>query len=331
MGRVNTEAERYETLKFMIGLNLPKTPFDNVSFSYISKVLYKELRSYFALCAMARGKSKYKETAQEILFSSRVKIEKNIHHRASIAVQKNPELLPELLKQKFFGASKKQGISIRLPLSSCEPTKLCSNLCYAHDVLDAAPASVIRGSLNGLIGSLFQTDPDKIIPFLELYWDKQIKKAIQVAHDENELTSFDRKSRIRFGHVGDGAAYAEFMNFLASKAKLFSNGSVQPVIYTRHRSAKDLNTDLFAINFTLDPTSEERIEFAPKDARIVYSAFGGKTSNKAEINFLEHHRFMHYSQIGEGNVCPATIPESEDRSCDALKCDKCFVQNLPFI
>jgi hypothetical protein len=49
---------------------------------------------------------------------------------------------------KIFGKSKKQGISIRFSLTTCVPTNLCANLCYAHDGLDATPNSVVRGALN---------------------------------------------------------------------------------------------------------------------------------------------------------------------------------------
>lgn len=326
MGRVNTDLERYETLNFISKMKLDLSPFKELKFKAIQDSLYKELRSYFALCAMARGSSKFKEAANSILFSTRVKLENNIKERALKTLQSQPDHLNVLLKQKFFGGSKKQGISIRLPLSSCEPTKLCSNLCYAHDVLDASPSSVIRGSLNGLIAELYQEQPEKFGELLKEYWDSQILKAIKVSHDENATNEFERESRIRFGHVGDGAAYAAFMNYLASRFKQLSNGTVKSIIYTRHRSAKDLDADLFVINFTLDPVSEDRIDFAPKDARIVYSAFGGSTSEIAEINFLEHHRFEHFSQVGTGNVCPATLPNSLHRTCDALACDKCFTK-----
>lgn len=324
MGRVNTDLERYETLNFISKMKLDLSPFKELKYKTIHDSLYMELRSYFALCAMARGSSKYKETANSILFSTRVKLENNIKERALKSLQNEPDNLRVLLKQKFFGGSKKQGISIRLPLSSCEPTKLCSNLCYAHDVLDASPSSVIRGSLNGLIAELYQKQPDKFGELLQVYWDSQILKAIKVSHDENAANEFKRDPRIRFGHVGDGAAYATFMNYLAARFKQLSNGTVKSIIYTRHRSARDLDSDLFVINFTLDPVSEDRIDFAPKDARIVYSAFGGLTSDIAEINFLEHHRFDHFAQVGKGNVCPATLPNSHQRTCDALACDKCF-------
>ena len=326
MGRVNTEAERYRTLISMKEMNLSILPFKKITHSCISNALYKELRDYFALCAMARGKSQHAEAAKEILFNTRVKLEKNIHIRARKALKRNPKIIDELLTQKFFGASKKQGISIRLPLSSCEPTKLCSNLCYAHDVLDAAPSSVIRGAINGLIATLYEKNPDEFAPKLDCYWDKQIYRAIKNAHSENDGTDFKRESRIRFGHVGDGGAFPNFMNYLAKKVMLLSNGSVQPVIYTRHRLANQLDSNAFAINFTLDPASEDRVRFAPKNSRIVYSAFGGQTSSKAEINFLEHHRFEHFSQKGLGNVCPATHPDSLSRSCDGVKCDKCFIK-----
>ena len=66
------------------------------------------------------------------------------------------------------------------------------------------------------------------------------------------------------------------------------------------------------------------------DARIVYSAFGGRTSDLASINFLEHHRFKHYDQVGTGNVCPATHPSTKLRTCDAVKCDLCFQKKIKF-
>src|SRR5205085_5215279 len=40
-----------------------------------------------------------------------------------------------LLRHGFYGASKKQGVSVRMPLSACNPTRLCAGACYAHDVL----------------------------------------------------------------------------------------------------------------------------------------------------------------------------------------------------
>ncbi len=326
MGRLNTDHERKETLNFIKSMKLNSPAFLDLQFSTIAREHYENLRAYFALCAMARGKSMFRNDAKEILFSTRVKLENNIKKRALKTIKHKPNECITLLKQKFFGGSKKQGISIRLPLASCEPTKLCSNLCYAHDVLDAAPPSVIRGALNGAIAELYQENPTQFGKIISKYWDKWIFNAIKEAHSEKEYSNFDRQSRIRFGHVGDGAAYPLFMNFIASKVKKYSNGRVQPIIYTRHRSAKYLDSDLFVINFTLDPTSEDRYVFAPPDSRIVYSAFGGQTSEKAEINFLEHHRFEHFDQVGKGSVCPATVPDTKDRTCDGLACNKCFVK-----
>ena len=171
----------------------------------------------------------------------------------------------------------------------------------------------------------FEDEPEKYVDLLVKYWDPWIVRAIKIAEQEQAISNFQRKPRIRFGHVGDGAAYPKFMNFLASRFNIRANGGIQSVIYTRHRLAKQLDTNLFVVNFTLDPVSEERIVFAPKRSRIVYSAFGGQTSKIAEINFLEHHRHEHFKQIGLGNVCPATKPSEVVRSCDALKCDKCFI------
>ena len=53
--------------------------------------------------------------------------------------RQNGSDLSELFKGNFFGKSKKQGTSVRMPLTTCQPTMLCASACYAHDVLDAAP------------------------------------------------------------------------------------------------------------------------------------------------------------------------------------------------
>jgi hypothetical protein len=79
------------------------------------------------------------------------------------------------------------------------------------------------------------------------------------------------------------------------------------------------------INFTLDKSSQSRKSWAPPQARIVFSAFGGELSSEADVNFLEHHqRGFHALPIGSGTVCPTTLPETKVRTCDAVRCDRCF-------
>ena len=56
---------------------------------------------------MARGKSKHADAAKRISFNTRVKLEKNIHLRAMKALKSNPEMIDELLGQKFLSPKNK--------------------------------------------------------------------------------------------------------------------------------------------------------------------------------------------------------------------------------
>ena len=107
-----------------------------------------------------------------------------------------------------------------------------------------------------------------------------------------------------------------------------SNSKVDAIVYTRHSRAKELDPNLWVINYTLDAVSMDRKKYAPQEARIVFSAFGGSIRNDVSVNFLEHHRHEHYQPVGTGNICPATKPDTLDRTCDACKCNKCFVKPL---
>ena len=90
--------------------------------------------------------------------------------------------------------------------------------------------------------------------------------------------------------------------------------------------AKNLDPNLWVINFTLDGESMDRIKYSPKDARVVFSAFGGLIRDDVSINFLEHHRHKHFDPIGHGTICPATEPSAIERTCDACECNKCFIR-----
>jgi len=138
---------------------------------------------------------------------------------------------------------------------------------------------------------------------------------------------FNRRAFIRFSHVGEIVFFPNFANALAKQAREISQGQVDCVVYTRHKNVAKLDPELWIINFTLDPVSMNRRLWAPDHARLVYSAFGGKVSPVAEVNFLEHHRHSHMQKTsGEGRICPATLPETPDRTCDACHCKRCFVQ-----
>ena len=125
-------------------------------------------------------------------------------------------------------------------------------------------------------------------------------------------------------HVGELTAYPEFANAIARMIHDLSNGKVKCIIYTRHRNAKLLNPELFVINFTLDDVSLNRRSWAPESARIVYSAWEGKIRSDVGVNFLEHHHLAHTASTGSGKICPATRPETKDKTCDGVGCDVCF-------
>jgi hypothetical protein len=105
--------------------------------------------------------------------------------------------------------------------------------------------------------------------------------------------------------------------------------AVDCVIYTRHSRARDLDSDLLVINFSLDKSSLSRRGWAPTGARIVFAAFGGELLGDAAVNFLEHHVGFHALPLGAGTVCPTTLPDTKIRSCDAVQCDRCFQRPAP--
>lgn len=325
MGRVNTPQERAETLaRIKRADNHEHLALLSVRPSEIAALYYQELRDYFALCAMARGKTAIALEAELLLFRTRISLERRISRSIHDFVLSQPSSFDDLLDQKCFGASKKQGVSIRLPLTSCQPTKLCANLCYAHDVLDASPSSVIRGAVNGVIGEIFENSSESERHLILNGLKKHVAFAVKSSLREANSSQFARSARIRFGHIGEAAAYPAFVNRLAQLVREMSGGQVQPVVYSRHSQAKMLDPEQFVVNFTLDPSSESRRRNAPPFARIVYSAFGGVTSAQVSVNFLEHHRFIHLEAKGDGNVCPATEPKTINRTCDGVACDLCF-------
>jgi uncharacterized protein YkvS len=294
-------------------------------------VFQDDLKDYFRLCALSRSKSAvpaYISSALQDVFGVRSLLEKSIIRAIESSSSSFEDKVNGVLENNFFGFSKKQGTSLRMPLASCNPTKLCAPGCYAHDVLDAAPFAVIRGAMNGwLAGAYEKSDKearDRILKELQPH----AKSAIRNAKKELKTLpkGFKRRAFIRFSHVGEIVAFPEFADALAGLVKRLSDGEVDCVVYTRHRNVSKLDPSLWVINFTLDPSSLKRKEWAPSHARIVFSAFGGVTSDIAEVNFLEHHRHGHMARTaGTGRVCPATAPETKVRTCDACHCNRCFV------
>lgn len=287
----------------------------------------KDLRNYWSLSRTARN-PKVDEAirikAHSQLFLVRTKMEKLFVNSALEALRSGVISPTDLLDGTVFGSSLKQGVSLRLPLSSCMPTESCAGGCYAHDGLDASITTVIRGSLNGAFAKNYENSATKKRSELMKIFSIPLEKAVQEAFRDSERSHFTREPRIRMSHVGELAAYPFFANAVAKRIQEISNGKVKCVIYTRHKNAKLLDPALFVINFTLDSTSLSRRAWAPKSSRIVYSAWAGEIREDVAVNFLEHHHLAHTQSVGSGKVCPATLPQTTEKTCDAVRCDFCF-------
>lgn len=329
MGRINTNEERRSTLNWAKNFSLdPIKLKPDWSIGSLRFEFEKSLKNYFRLCALGRGKSAPQKLSQEAhrqLFRVRIIIEKNIQESVLSALQRDPGSINKLFKGRFYGNSKKQGVSLRLPLTSCVPTPLCRGGCYAHDTLDASPSAVVRGAVNGVIASLYENGNSIQRAMILESLRAHSKRAIHAARSEIQyLSGWQRRPYVRFAHLGEAATFPEFMNALANQIGELSNWEVDRVVYTRHPNASSLKENLWITNFTLDKVSKERRIWAPAHARIVYSAWDGEIENDVDINFLEHHRWQHSNPSGDGPVCPATLPETEFRTCDSLRCDTCF-------
>jgi len=306
--------------------------FERVSPRDVLDSFGEDLKNYFSLAALSRNASAvpaFRASARQDVFAARAILEKSIIRAVERASCPEFEKVDGVLANNLFGFSKKQGTSLRMPLASCNPTKLCAPGCYAHDVLDAAPYAVIRGALNGWLASMFERSDATARSRLLTKLTPHVKRAIKNSQRELKYLpeGYRRRPFIRFSHVGEIVEYPEFSNALARLVKDLSQGEVDSVVYTRHQNVSKLDPSLWVVNFTLDPVSVKRLRWAPPHARIVFSAFGGVTSNLAEINFLEHHRHVHLGKTaGDGIVCPATAPETIVRTCDACKCNKCFTR-----
>jgi hypothetical protein len=264
--------------------------------------------------------------ALALVFRVRVALEQSIASTFTDLALRDGVSALDLSRAPLHGYSKKQGVSIRMPLSSCVPSKICGAACYAHDVLDAAPASVVRGAINGAVSAWYESGDDRQRHELMVALTRPVRRMIEAARKDARAaeTNFVRRPRIRFAHVGEFAGFPEYANALARLVRQSSNGEVDCVVYTRHPDARLLDPDLFVVLFSLDVSSEDRRRFVPKTARVVRSAFGGHITDSVDINFLEHHRWQHIKPVGTGKICPSTAPETKVRTCDACKCDFCF-------
>jgi hypothetical protein len=290
-------------------------------------IWHGDLTKYWNLCLLSRSEKKYPSLSQEArkrVFRVRSSLERSMIKSLHIALDSGKINLRDLFTSNIFSESIKQGLSLRMPLSSCNPTKNCHWSCYAHDGMDAGRYPVIKGAINGFIAELFEYGEEKTQVQVKSFLKEKANLGIRKALREQEKSPFKRDARIRFSHVGEITAFPKFANEFASIISSLSNGEVRCVLYTRHQNASLLNPDLFIINFTLDRDSDERIEWVPKTAKTVFSAWDGVCDETATINFLEHHRFSHLPGTGKGKICPVTEINTAVKTCDSALCDLCF-------
>jgi hypothetical protein len=287
----------------------------------------RELDLYWNLANLSRAGKRRPElsaAAFKAVFRVRVTLERSLAGLLHEQLDHGSLVLEDLFDGDFFGCSIKQGASLRMPLASCAPTADCQGSCYAHDGMDAGRNPVVKGVLNGAIASSFEAGENQVRSRILALLRPHVRRAVGSARTEAAAAGFKRRARIRFSHVGEIAAFPTFANKLAAVVREESKGEVDCVVYTRHPNAGLLDPALFLVLFSLDESSEDRRRFVPETARVVRSAFGGRITDSVDVNFLEHHRWEHIKPVGTGKVCPATAPDTKDRTCDGCKCDFCF-------
>jgi hypothetical protein len=143
----------------------PRVWAGRLSVVQLSRAHDSELRRHFALCALSRNKTApdCSRVAGQAGVQSGLprpcRPGKSIWSSADEVLARHDEDFAVLLQRGCFGASKKQGMSVRMPLSSCRPTHLCAGACYAHDAVDAQSAAVVRGVVNGMIAERIEHGP----------------------------------------------------------------------------------------------------------------------------------------------------------------------------
>lgn len=328
MGRRLTEDEQADVLKWGQCFKSVKpfsvsTPFG----ACLRREARQDLDRYWNLANLSRAKRRRPELASlahQVVFRVRVNLERSLTTLVKDRMNAGESRHDDLLDGDFFGCSIKQGVSLRMPLASCTPSRECAGSCYAHDGMDAGRNPVVKGVLNGLIAECYEAGDTALRARLVDLLRPHARRAIRAARTEAERAGFERGPRIRFSHVGEIAAFPRFANDLAMLIRDESDGEVASVVYTRHPNARLLDPQLFVVLFSLDESSEDRRKFIPPTAWMVRSAFGGKVTDSVDVNFLEHHRWEHIKPIGTGKVCPSTAPETKVRTCDACRCDFCF-------
>lgn len=330
MGRLNSPVEHRATLEWASAYaGALGSTCGITSASDLRALFADELRRYFALAALSRSTTAsgpVVSDALSLVFHVRVALELAIAGALTEFALRTGICAFGLPRTPLHGYSKKQGVSIRMPLSSCVPSKICGAACYAHDVLDAAPASVVRGAINGAMAAWYERGDGRQRDELLVALGKSVRRMVDAARKDARAVagSFVRRPRVRFAHVGEFAPFPEFANAVARLVRQISDAEVDCVVYTRHPDARLLDPELFVVLFSLDESSEDRRRFVPATARVVRSAFGGRVTDSVDVNFLEHHRWVHVKPVGTGKVCPSTAAETKVRTCDACRCDFCF-------
>lgn len=283
--------------------------------------------AYYCLAALSRRgvlDQAHRSSAEKLLFKFRSLLEAAIL-RSLEAHEDVDGILAEGCSKSFFGFSSKQGVSTRYPLLSCMPTRRCGSGCYAHDGRDRDLTQIFRGVVNYFVGLTYEKNQQRrkqILDLLRPSISHAVKEALIDGHRAQQ-TGFSRPPRIRLSHVGEMAATPIFTSALAETIKReFSE--VECVLYTRHPKASQLDATHLIVNFTIEGSSDKRIEFAPLTSRIVSSAWNGEVSSLAEVNFLEHHVEKLTVANSLMNLCPVTVDHKKFPSCDSARCTKCF-------
>jgi hypothetical protein len=290
----------------------------------------RECRSYYSVAALSRRailEEELRSAAYSKLFQLRSTLEKTIIEDLDFCGDR-ADLEKIWASKSFFGVSAKQGVSIRYALASCVPTRDCGARCYAHDGRDREIHHLFRGALNFYFGQQYENSGADARRRLLGLLSNAIAFGVSAARSDQLAAKKElgilRAPRIRFSHVGEIASTPEFANALAQQVRSI-DPEVSCVIYTRHPKARSLDSELFVVNFTLEGDEDPRRRWVPPNSRIVSSAWDGRLSSLADINFLEHHVAGVAQPAGRGAICPVTLDHARNSSCDVAQCQLCFV------
>lgn len=284
-------------------------------------------RIYRTACGFVSRKRITKESRDSIrglLFQVRHLLDSRIEATIRDLISREELRFSRLLNRQVFGFCKKQGVSFRLSLSTCVPSRLCGGGCYAHDGRERVTSTILSGCYNTVLCEAFEHGHITAVELLP-----SVRKAIHFARLDQQLSAreygFSRRARIRLAHVGELSAFPKFANWLGATVMQIGKGEVDCVVYTRHPNVSMLDANVLVINLTIDAASENRRNWVRPGVRPVWSAWDGLLDPKAAVNFLEHHDHdQHAMPQGAGNVCPVTLANTARRVCDEFACVRCF-------